>query len=123
MESDLSPEDPDPMQVARTRPCWRLTMELQPDMVLAKEVTASYGGYATLQLSAGVALTEETIAQLVVKGIECVAVLNTDPPGAGDYALLQQTYEARLRQVFEPTPNAACQALLTALLLRGPMPC
>lgn len=123
MESALSDEDPGATYVARLRPCWRLTVELKPDMVLAKPVTASSGGYATMSLSAGGMLTEETIAQLMVKGIECVAVVNTDPCSEGDYALAAQSYEARLHQIFDATPNAHCQDLLTAMLLRGPMPC
>ena len=98
-------------------------MELNPGMVLAKPVSASSGGYATMSLSAGGMLTEETIAQLVVKGIECVAVVNTDPVSASQYAQAVHSYEARLHQIFEPTPNAHCQDLLTAMLLRGPMPC
>jgi hypothetical protein len=76
-----------------------------------------------MSLSAGFSLTEETIAQLVVKGIECVAVVNTEPVSEADYALAVQSYEARLHQIFEQTPNANCQSLLAAMLLRGPMPC
>lgn len=123
MEHALSDEGPSVAYVARLRPCWRLTLELKPGMVLAKPVTASSGGYATMALSAGVSLTEETIAQLVVKGIECVAVVNTDPVSEGAYALTVQSYVARLHQIFDATPNAHCQDLLAAMLLRGPMPC
>ena len=123
MEHAWSEEDSGAPYEARLRPCWRLTMELKPGMVLAKPVSASSGGYATMSLSAGGMLTEETIAQLVVKGIECVAVVNTDPVSASQYAQAVHSYEARLHQIFEPTPNAHCQDLLTAMLLRGPMPC
>jgi hypothetical protein len=52
-----------------------------------------------------------------------VAVVNTDPPSEVDYAKAVQHYEERLRQIFEPTPNAHCQALLNAMLERGPVPC
>ena len=123
MENAWSEADSGDAYEARLRPCWRLTMELKPGMVLAKPVSASSGGYATMSLSAGISLTEETIAQLMVKGIECVAVVNTDPCSESDYARAVQSYEARLHQIFEPTPNAHCQDLLTAMLLRGPMPC
>ncbi|NVO08281.1 MAG: hypothetical protein HXX19_21120 [Rhodoferax sp.] len=123
MESD-SPQDTvardaDPRQ----RAVWHTTLELKPGMVLAKPVSASSGGYATMQLSAGVMLTEETIGQMIVKGLECVAVVNTDPPGEKAYAQVTEQYTARLQQIFGPQPNAHCQALLDALLRRGPMPC
>jgi hypothetical protein len=92
-------------------------------MVLAKPVSASSGGYATMSLSAGGILAEEIIAQLVVKGIECVAVVNTDPLIKADYARAEQVYEERLHLIFGAEPNAHCQALLDAMLMRGPMPC
>jgi hypothetical protein len=123
MESDSPDGDVSNSYDARLRPCWRLTMELKEGMVLAKPVSASYGGYATMSLSAGGTLAEETIAQLVVKGVECVAVLNTDPLSKADFARAEQAYEARLHQIFGAEPNAHCKALLDAMLLRGPMPC
>ena len=85
MERSTSENDSDKPRVARLRPCWRLTIELKEGMVLAKPVVASSGGYATMSLGAGGVLTEETIAQLMVKGIECVAVTNTDPPSEVEY--------------------------------------
>jgi hypothetical protein len=123
MEYALSDDDSSEAYQARLRPCWRLTMELKPGMVLAMPVSASSGGYATMSLSAGIALAEETIAQLVAKSVECVAVVNTDPFSEGVYAQLVQSYEARLRQIFDASPNAYCQDLLDAMLQRGPMPC
>ena len=123
MECSNSENEPGTPRVARLRPCWRLTIELKAGMVLAKPVVASSGGYATMSLGAGGALAEETIAQLLVKGIECVAVVNTDPPSEGDYAKEMRGYEERLRQIFEPAPNAHCEGLLNAMLQRGPMPC
>lgn len=108
---------------ARLRPCWRPTMALKPGMVLAKPVSASSGGYATMTLSPGGIIAEETIAQLIVKGIDCVAVVNTNPLSARDYALSLKKYQTRLQQIFGPEPNVHCQALLQAMLARGPMPC
>jgi hypothetical protein len=60
---------------------------------------------------------------LIVKGIECVAVVNPSPPSEAEYALTSDTYQARLQQIFGSTPNPQCLALLEALLQRGPMPC
>ena len=118
------PKDPAvPGQTARCRPSWKAVMDLKPGMVIAKTVSGSWGGYATMTLREGGVITEETIAQMVVKNIECVAVVNTDPPSEGDYAKEMRGYEERLRQIFEPAPNAHCEGLLNAMLQRGPMPC
>ena len=123
MEFD-QPETAEPvMPEARLRSCWVSTIALKPGMVLARPVSAAAGGYATMSLPAGATLAEETIGQMIVKGIECVAVLNTEPMGEADYAVATQAYEARLGQIFGPQPSDHCQALLDALLRRGPMPC
>lgn len=108
---------------ARLRPCWLTTLALKPGMVLAKPVSATSGGYATLSMQAGGSIAEETIGQMIVKGIECVAVHNTEPMNEADYARATQQYEARLAEIFGPQPTAPCQDLLDALLRRGPMPC
>jgi hypothetical protein len=123
MESDSLQEREPRDAAARLRAIWRPTLELKPGMVLAKSVSASSGGYATMSLSAGGMLTEETIGQMIIKGIECVAVVNTGPPGEAEYARTTQQYEERLQQIFGAQPNAHCQALLDALLRRGPVPC
>ena len=123
MESDPSEAVVPDMTHARLRPCWLSTLEIKPGMVLAKPVSAASGGYATMSLPAGVTIAEETIGQMIVKGIECVAVLNTEPMDAQDYAVATQAYEARLQQIFGPQRTEHCQALLDALLIRGPMPC
>jgi hypothetical protein len=123
MESEPATQELASASAARLRPVWRSTMELKEGLVLAKPVSAASGGYATMQLSAGVKLADETIAQLIVKGIECVAVLNTEPPGAADYGRSAGLYQARLQEIFGAAPNPHCQALFDALLRRGPVPC
>jgi hypothetical protein len=123
MESDRSTEQSAGTVAARLRPVWRTTLELKAGMVLAKPVSAASGGYATMSLSAGGSITEETIAQMMVKGIECVAVFNTEPPSEAAYARATEQYTARLQQIFGPAPTPNCQALLDVLLLRGPVPC
>ena len=123
MEPDRAEPPAADTPAARLRPVWRTTLELQAGMVIAKPVSAASGGYATMSLSAGGTITEETIAQMMVKGIECVAVFNTDPPAVPEYARATEQYAARLRQIFGPEPTPNCQALLDALLQRGPMPC
>ena len=123
MESDRPNEPAATAPGARLRPVWRTTLELKAGMVIAKPVSAASCGYATMSLGAGGSITEETIAQMMVKGIECVAVVNTDPPGEAAYALATQQYTARLQQIFGPAPTPNCQALLDAMLRRGPLPC
>ena len=123
MESEMPGEPLSSQATARLRPLWRPTLELQAGMVIAKTVTASSGGYATMTLSAGGTIEDATIAQLIVKGVECVAVVNTAPPSEADYALATDHYQTRLQHIFGATPNPHCQALLDALLRRGPVPC
>lgn len=108
---------------ARCRPLWKSVLDLKVGMVLAAEVTGSSGGYVTMQISAGGIITEEMKAQMFIKGIACVAVVNTAPPSESDYAFAAQDYETRLREIFEPQPDPHCQNLLNALLARGPIPC
>jgi hypothetical protein len=98
-------------------------MDLKAGMVIAKTVSGAWGGYATMTLREGGVITDETIAQMIVKGIECVAVVNTNPPSEHDYAQAVQAYQARLLEIFGATPNAACQELLDAMRKRGPVPC
>jgi hypothetical protein len=104
----------------RLRPIWISTQDLQPGMVIAESVQGVTGGYATLKISAGCVLSEETIVQLVVKGIECVAIVNPTPLPEQDYDAACKAYEARLREIFGEPPAPDCLALMNALLARGP---
>lgn len=108
---------------ARCRPCWKSVHDLKAGMVLAKPVDGSSCGYVTMQISAGGTLSEEMIAQMLIKGIDCVAVVNQDPLPEKDYALAVQQYENRLHEIFGPQPNEPCLNLLTALLAKGPASC
>ncbi len=119
----MQDEDLPPEPEARCRPCWISIMDLKVGMVLAMPVDGSSGGYATMQVSAGGTISEEMIAQMLIKGIECVAVVNTHPPSEQSYALAVQKYESRLHEIFDPQPDAHCLDLLNALLARGPIPC
>ena len=118
MQNADIPETPS----GRFKPLWIPTEELKPGMVIADAVSGSSGSYATLRISAGGVISEETIAQLLVKGIECVAIVNTAPLTEPDYALAQQRYAARLEEIFGAAPHADCLALMAALIAKGPSP-
>ncbi len=104
----------------RFKPIWVATPDLQPGMVIADAVLGSAGGYATLKISPGGVISDETIVQLMVKGIECVAIVNAAPMSEADFALACSAHAARLQEIFSATSQPASLALLNALLARGP---
>lgn len=103
--------------------CWRATSELQPGMVLARPIVGAQGSRATLLIGAGGTLTEATIAQLVMRGIECAAVLEPVAVPLEVLAAERSAYQARLQQIFGSQPDPSCQSLYTALLDLGPARC
>lgn len=102
---------------------WIPTMGLEPGMVLARPVFAGPGKRIILHLAEGSIVTANTIAQLMNKNVECVAVLRDSPLDEAAYEELVRQYEARLREIFGPTPSESCQALLDALIADGPSLC
>lgn len=103
--------------------CWIPTMDLEPGMVIARRVFAGPGGQVTINLAVGSVITASTIAQLVNKGVECIAVLQDTQPDSATYADLVRQYESRLHQIFGPDPDQNCRPLLDALLAYGPCQC
>lgn len=99
---------------------WRATMDLAPGMVIARPVVGTTGSRATMHLAIGSVITADTLAQLVNKGVECVAVLDDQPPNPEIYADSVLRYEARLREIFEPVPDETCRPLFDALIKNGP---
>jgi len=99
--------------------CWIPTMELEPGMVLARPVLAGSGINSVIHLPVGSEITGNTIAQLVNKGVECVAVQKAPPEGE-EYGVVVAKYEARLHEIFGPDPDESCRPLLDALIAYGP---
>ncbi|MCX7174531.1 MAG: hypothetical protein NT159_11545 [Proteobacteria bacterium] len=121
-----TPEPPEPPPVATSAPrgySWRATMDLEPGMVIARPVVGHAGSRATMHLAIGSVITADTLAQLVNKGVECVAILDDHPPNPEDYAGIVLRYEARLREIFEPEPDETCRPLFDALIKNGPLEC
>lgn len=103
--------------------CWRAVTELQPGMVLARPARATQGSRATLLIGAGATLTESTIAQLLARGVECVAVYEACPDAA-EWAAIDAAYENRLQQIFgAEVADEACAQLLAAVRQLGPCVC
>lgn len=89
-------------------------------MVLAKPLVQGMGSTATSLLAAGSRVTASTIAQIINRGVECVAVQNKTRANEEASATCAVQYEARLHQIFGKRPDKDCQELLLALLAEGP---
>ena len=89
-------------------------------MVIARPVLGLSGMRATILLAVGSIITASTIAQLINKAVECVAVRQDSPPDQGSYAKRVRQYESRLHEIFGPDPDENCRPLLEALIADGP---
>ena len=89
-------------------------------MVLSRPVLGLSGMRATILLAAGSTITPSTIAQLVNKAVECVAVRQDPPLDQDSYAKQVRQYESRLHEIFGPDPDENCRPLLEALIADGP---
>lgn len=100
---------------------WLATMDLEPGMVIARPVVGTTGSRITMHLAIGSAITADTIAQLMNKGVECVAVMDDAdvPPEILAEAVIR--FEARLHEIFEPVPDISCRPLFDALIKYGPL--
>ncbi|MCF8168155.1 MAG: hypothetical protein K9K38_16565 [Rhodoferax sp.] len=107
----------DPSGSGRYR--WLPTIEVVPGMVIARPVVGLSGVRETMYIAIGSTITTNMAAQLVVKGVECVAVFDTSnrDAGADDYAIA--AFETRLQSIFGPSPDIHCTALMNALRLAG----
>jgi hypothetical protein len=92
-------------------------------MVTARPVVGLAGARETLFISIGSTMTASTIAQLMAKDVECVAVLDPLPPDCSDSSRTVALFQGRLKEIFGPAPDAACQALMDALVLAQPTLC
>ncbi len=90
-------------------------------MVIARPVFGGSGMQMTIHLAVGSTITASTIAQLINRGVECVAVQQDAPLDEATYATLVGEYESRLHEIFGPVPDGNCRSLLDALLADGPL--
>ena len=116
----MSPEPATETDPPQPPHCWLTTLELKPGMVIARPIQALQGGQEVLYIGAGGDISESTIAQLIVKGVECVAVVDDSTPDPNILATALDRQERRLHEIFGPAMNEDCQALFDALRLAGP---
>lgn len=100
---------------------WLPTVDVQPGMSVARPLVGSSGLLETMYVAVGSPITTNTIAQLIVKGVECVAVFDTEVPDEAEAAARVQQHELRLAQIFGPQPDTRCQALMAALRSARPL--
>ena len=103
--------------------CWIPTADLAPGMVIARPVQGGHGNQVTLRIAVGSSVTSNTIAQLVNKGVECVAVRLDAAPDEAARTAAAAGHEQRLAEIFGDQPNEACRRLRDALLACGPSAC
>jgi hypothetical protein len=113
-------------QEAQGREChyrWLPTLAVEPGMVTARPVVGLVGARETMYISIGSTMTASTIAQLMAKDVACVAVIDPLPPDYSDSSRVVARFQDRLKEIFGPAPDAACQALMDALMLAQPTLC
>ena len=101
---------------------WVPIMDVEAGMVTARPVIAGGEKQSAILIGVGSTVTASTIAQLINKGIECIAV-EMDPansPSEADCIDQAQRYHARLDEIFGATPDEHCRPLLDALVKMGP---
>lgn len=106
---------------------WLPTVGVLPGMTLARPLLGHAGGVETMYVAEGSPITAHTIAQMVVKGVECVAVVvddATQPDGHAPAVLpapQAEAFERRLVEIFGAEPDPPCQALMDALRRARPV--
>lgn len=116
--------DPDPLEVLGQPDQspgdtyrWLPTMSVEPGMITARPIVGLFDVRETMYVAIGSTITVSTIAQMLVKGVECVAVFdNSTQELVGDDHPVS-TFEMRLKEIFGTEPNAACRALMDALAI------
>ncbi len=119
----MSTDDPLSAETVPDCYCWIPTADLVPGMVIARPVQGGHGNQVTLRIAVGTSVSTSTIAQLVNKGVECVAVLQGAAPDEEARAAAVACHEQRLAEIFGDQPNDACRRLRDALLACGPSTC
>ena len=113
---NLDPAVPSPGDAYR----WLPTMSVQPGMVTARPVVGLFDARETMYVAVGSTITANTIAQMVAKGVECVAVFDVSARAELDGKALGTPFVKRLDEIFGPSPDAACMALRDALIAAEP---
>lgn len=103
---------------------WVPTMDIEPGMVTARPIIAGGENRVAIRIGVGSTITASTIAQLINKGVECIAIVaeSSSLQDEADYAEQAKKYEARLSEIFSTTPDANCRPLFDALIEMGPDP-
>ncbi len=120
--ASMDTNDSSPPQSRPPDYVWIPTMAIEPGMVLAKPLLGGSGVNVVIRLAEGSVITADVIAQLVNKGVECVAV-RCEAPNAQAWQSAMASYEARLREIFGGEPAESCRPLFDALLAEGPGTC
>ena len=102
---------------------WLPVGELHEGMALARPVTGVHGQWLTLRFAPGSVLSADAIGQLILNGVESVAVFHSGPVDDAAQASLRQEWAAQLQQVFGEVPTPSCQGLHAALLTFGDTLC
>ncbi len=92
-------------------------------MVVARPVVGRSGVLETMYVAAGFTINASTIEQMVIKGVECIAVLDTTVHQTADRNAAIAQFETRLAEIFGSHPNPACQTLMDALRIARPVLC
>ena len=101
---------------------WIPTMDIEPGMVTARPIIAGRENQVAIRIGVGSTITASTIAQLINKGVECIAI-EVDSSGwldEAEYAEQVNKYRTRLSEIFGTTPDENCLPLLEALIEMGP---
>jgi hypothetical protein len=102
---------------------WLPTMALEPGMVVARPVVGRSGVLEIMYVAAGFTVNANTIEQMVIKGVECIAVVDASVQQTTDRNAAVAQFEARLAEIFGSHPNPACQTLMDALRIARPVLC
>lgn len=110
-------------QVPPQRHQWLPIMSVVPGMVVARPVVGLSGVRETMYIAIGSPISTQTIAQLIVKGVECLAVIAPDDVETHVVADLVNSRISRLQEIFGNEPNESCRKLMTALASAGTSLC
>jgi hypothetical protein len=103
---------------------WIPTTAIEPGMVTARPIITGGENQVAIRIGVGSTITASTIAQLINKGVECIAIEanSSDLPDEADYTEQVEKYQARLSEIFGTTPDENCRPLFDALIETGPCP-
>jgi hypothetical protein len=101
---------------------WVPTMDIEPGMVTARPIIAGGENQVAFRIGVSSTITASTIAQLINKGVECIAIAaeSSSLPDDADYAEQVKKYQARLTEIFGTIPDENCRPLFDALIEMGP---